>query len=348
MTRPNLFDYATKELSQDAVICWLLKWAGQSKGDNSEAEELRSCGLRLLRAVLPGVELGPETVVRVFHQVKHIDILARVNDRHVLLVEDKTNTREHSDQLNRYYEDVRNGKLPRYTKIGETAQEDIHRVCIKTGNQSLEDRRRIEGQRYAVFDRADFLGVLEPYRGRNETLLDFRRHLRRWQRETGMFREWTSPPGPPEEHTRSCEGLYALIEEHYQDRRSEVWGGLTSRNGGYIGLWMEPAKTSNRRFQMWIERDRISFRFFGAKGDTSVKGMDREKKYWAQAFLDWGRGRLVKPKRLEATKTKPMCVAEWRGWLDFDEHGRLDLDRSVENIDRARKVLRETIGHGRK
>lgn len=343
MNLPNLFDYATKELSQDAVICWLLAWAGQSKSGNPEIEELRSCGLRLLRAVLPGVELGPETVVCVYHQVKHIDILAHVNHRHVLLVEDKTNTREHSDQLTRYYEDVRDGKLVKYTKIGETAPEDIHRVCIKTGNQSLEDRRRIESQHYAVFNRADLLGVLEPYRGRNETLLDFRRHLCRWQRETGMFREWASPP---EEHDRSCEGLYALIEERYQDRRSEVWGGLTTRNGGYIGLWMEPAETSNRRFQMWIERDRISFRFYGAKGGTSVKGMDREKKYWAQAFLDWGRGRLVKPKRLEATKTKPMCVAEWRGWLKFDECGRLDLDRSVKNIDRARSVLRKTIRHG--
>ena len=24
---PNLFDFATKELSQDAVICWLIAWA---------------------------------------------------------------------------------------------------------------------------------------------------------------------------------------------------------------------------------------------------------------------------------------------------------------------------------
>ena len=37
--RPNLFDYATSELSQDAVICWLVACAAESTGD------LQECGL---------------------------------------------------------------------------------------------------------------------------------------------------------------------------------------------------------------------------------------------------------------------------------------------------------------
>ena len=27
MYTPNLFNYATKELSQDAMICWIIAWA---------------------------------------------------------------------------------------------------------------------------------------------------------------------------------------------------------------------------------------------------------------------------------------------------------------------------------
>ena len=30
---PNLFDYATKELSQDAFFCWLLAWADEECRD---------------------------------------------------------------------------------------------------------------------------------------------------------------------------------------------------------------------------------------------------------------------------------------------------------------------------
>ena len=107
---------------------------------------------------------------------------------------------------------------------------------------------------------------------------------------------------------------------------------------------MEPAETSkNSRFAMWIEKDRISFRFYGAKGCPSLKGMNREKQYWARAFIERGGGRFKRPRRLEATKTKPMCVSEWRCWLAFEEDGRFDMDRSVENIDRARQILLTTI-----
>ena len=37
MTTPNLFKFATSELSQDAFICWLLSWAKK----DYEIQELR-------------------------------------------------------------------------------------------------------------------------------------------------------------------------------------------------------------------------------------------------------------------------------------------------------------------
>ena len=43
--RPNLFDYATKELSQDAVICWLVACAAEATGD------LQKCGLEFVHAL---------------------------------------------------------------------------------------------------------------------------------------------------------------------------------------------------------------------------------------------------------------------------------------------------------
>ena len=47
--KPNIFRYATKELSQDAVICWLIEWAYH---DDPEYEQLRKCGQRT-RTVSP-------------------------------------------------------------------------------------------------------------------------------------------------------------------------------------------------------------------------------------------------------------------------------------------------------
>ena len=146
--------------------------------------------------------------------------------------------------------------------------------------------------------------------------------------------------------------MYARIQKNYLEDRSDDWddwGGLTSRNGGYCGVWMEPCTTSkNSRFAIWIEQDRISFRLYGAKTKRSVTGMEREKTFWARAFVENGEGRFVKPRTLNATKTKPMCVSEWQGWLKFGKDGLLDVRKSIGNIDRAKKILLDTIRTGRK
>ena len=46
---PNLFNYATKELSQDAVICWLIACAAEATGD------LQKCGLEFAYSISGGV-----------------------------------------------------------------------------------------------------------------------------------------------------------------------------------------------------------------------------------------------------------------------------------------------------
>ena len=51
MCRPNLFDYATKELSQDAVICWLIAWA-QTEPTDERDRMLRDLGRSFVDALL--------------------------------------------------------------------------------------------------------------------------------------------------------------------------------------------------------------------------------------------------------------------------------------------------------
>ena len=49
--KPNVSDYATKELSQDAVICWSINWSGAQAEDESE-QALRNRRRALLEALL--------------------------------------------------------------------------------------------------------------------------------------------------------------------------------------------------------------------------------------------------------------------------------------------------------
>lgn len=346
---PNIFSFATKELSQDAVICWLIDWAGTDTTGSDEDDALRRCGRAFVDALFAKwpdwkVELGEEMRTEVLAQHANIDVLARVDSRHVLLIEDKTDTSAHHGQLDRYWDLVVDGKTP----FGEVATDDLFPFYFKTGNHSLRDRQDAEKQEYAVFDRTDFLAVLDTYAGTNAILVDFRDHLRQWEQDTNSFRWWTKDTKDEERSDRGWEGLYRWIEESAllpdcglglvtSDRE---WGLLTTQVGGYWGVWIEPKEIGG--FSLWLEKGRINFRLYG-----SVKEQNRDKEYWANALSECGGGRLDRPRRLVAAKTKPMCVAEWREWLAFGEDGRLDKDGTLQNLVEAKEIVQRALAAAR-
>lgn len=121
-------------------------------------------------------------------------------------------------------------------------------------------------------------------------------------------------------------------------------GPLVSRVNGFLGIEIIPTETSkNSKFSIWIEKDKISIRLWGAKKDYSTIGMKREKRYWANQLERHGVDRFVRPRRLEETSTKPMCVANWLGWLVFSETNRIDLIRTLDNVREAQAILLKSI-----
>ena len=157
MNEPNLFSYATKELSQDAVICWLIEWS-QHDGD------MGHLGRRFVETLLNHkrdrqARIGAKPQVEIIRQDNGIDILARIDSKHVLLIEDKIDGEPHSDQLARYRKAVLSGQ----TELKEVSEDDLVPIYFKTGNQSRGDatdghREAMAG--YTVFDRPDLMAVL--------------------------------------------------------------------------------------------------------------------------------------------------------------------------------------------
>lgn len=101
LNQPNIFDYATSELSQDAFLCYLLVFGKEEyKKDFSEEytiahKFLEKCGID-----------KKEKILSIQHQVKHIDVLI-VTTNHILIIEDKIYTKEHDDQIVRYVKSIR-------------------------------------------------------------------------------------------------------------------------------------------------------------------------------------------------------------------------------------------------
>src|SRR6266513_1303101 len=122
--RPNLFSYATSELSQDAFLSWILAWASPCHQESDPV--LHRTVVKLLDTVfhLCGESLPTIVSLKIERQFQGLDVLVLVNDGHAVLIEDKTNTREHGNQLARYLDEVRKRwperrQIPIYFKTTE-------------------------------------------------------------------------------------------------------------------------------------------------------------------------------------------------------------------------------------
>jgi hypothetical protein len=108
MSQPNLFSYATSELSQDAFICWLLSWAAP-KYKNIDTE-LHNCSKKLIGAFFEKHKVTtPESIhsIEIRKQDNNIDVLCIINDTYPIIIEDKTGTKNHSGQLSRYLDNIK-------------------------------------------------------------------------------------------------------------------------------------------------------------------------------------------------------------------------------------------------
>lgn len=146
MDRNNLFQYATKELSQDAFFCWLINWVAYPNSS------LHSAGVAALNLFLGSNKQDSYFNVKVQRQYKKIDVLILFNDTYALIIEDKTNTSEHGEQIARYKK-LLSEDYPDRT---------ILTAYIKTGIIYDEDAR-IVYKADAVVTLDDLLRVLHPF-----------------------------------------------------------------------------------------------------------------------------------------------------------------------------------------
>lgn len=166
-TSNNLFSYATKELSQDAVIMWLLNDEMLRNAFLTDLLSKDVSGNKLKnhitidsfpRDILPGVIANP---VRQ-HDSMDVFIVANTNDNKkvAVIIEDKTDTSLHDDQVSRYVKAVREDKEL------DCVEAEIHFVLFKTGEYTFWERDRykqdveksgIVGHFYSAKDLLGFL-----------------------------------------------------------------------------------------------------------------------------------------------------------------------------------------------
>ena len=341
--KPNLFAYATKELSQDAMICWLIAWSATAAG--SEAHKaLCELGRRFVEALLGKHEVKLAGAVRraEIHQQEHgIDVLARIHDEnstHVLLIEDKTHTSAHGDQLRRYRDVVNAGK---------TSLRNVREhwpVYLKTGNLSLAEEVNVEKAGYKVFHREDLLVVLDGYQGTHPIVTDFRKHVRGLEDDFNSFGDWHQGDDRGTWTRAGWEGLFRRLERELEaeDKHAMGWGYVPNQAGGFLGFWLSPSdvgEESEFYIQLEVvpgnpERQKLCFKVVPGNEDTGKYAKD------FHGVLREVSGELMeRPGRFGRRGSVTMTVGWWRGeWLAFGDDGRLDIMRIADNLRQAAKV----------
>lgn len=172
-TTPNIFNYATKELSQDAFFIWLLQWAAKEYSDHP----MHKVGRGFLQLLM-----NDETYVcdkiKITKQWKKVDIVASIDNKDFIVIEDKTNSHRHSDQLEKYAEAARN-----HCKKKDLNPPTL--VYLKTGNEDDRNFPAIEALGYTVITRKKILQLLIQYSAiENETFQDFLKYLNQIEQDT--------------------------------------------------------------------------------------------------------------------------------------------------------------------
>jgi hypothetical protein len=171
----NLFDYATKELSQDAFLRWLFE------NYNCEDKDVCLQAKKLIGSFLgiDNLEVEEISELKTYSQWRKVDILLRFkygDKLFCIAIEDKTYTEEH-EQLKNY-----NKSLEEYVnwlkKEYSNSNIVVKKVFYKTAKLSSDEIERVKGNGWEVFDIDKIYPLFSTnYNIENNILNDYIKHI---------------------------------------------------------------------------------------------------------------------------------------------------------------------------
>lgn len=178
-TKPNLFTYATSELSQDAFLCWLFEHIALKTGDIAHHVAKRLLEKMMQKAVHFYPQLQQKNVLdeplKIERQVKQIDVLltfeSNQGEKTYIIIEDKTESGEsRKNQLEHYQSKL---KINPSTDI-------IIPVLFKTGYTPKHIQANLAERRIVFIGYEDIYEIFNPFRselGQDVILNSWWRHF---------------------------------------------------------------------------------------------------------------------------------------------------------------------------
>ena len=323
--KPNLFCYATSELSQDAFLLWLIEWANKDYQHADSA--LHTCATSFVQELLGKDKSYSVEAVEVRKQWKNIDVSALVNNEYFLVIEDKKATKEHSNQLNRYLE------------IAKVEYENS-KVEIKPIYFKMEEQGNYEGVKeagFAIFKRDKMLPILSEYANstekskQNEIIIDYYKYLDDLDKkiksyQTQPLSEWCG---------YSWKGFYSELQKHIGGN----WDYVSNQAGGFLGFWWhfkyESFGDSEYDYYLQIEQGKFCFK---VNPYNKERGHAIRDHYRAKLFDKASEHniQIQKKGRIGKTMTVAILSSDFR---ELDENGLIDMEKTLEKIRKIQAMV---------
>ncbi|MGE7774248.1 PD-(D/E)XK nuclease family protein [Chitinophaga sp. NPDC101104] len=327
---PNLFAIATKELSHDAVITWLLQWANPTY--KNEDHELHQCGLSLLKTFIPHLLTEKIIEVTASRQRSRIDIWTEIiledNSKILLIIENKVFANEHNNQLERYKE-----LAELYAKENGFRLECVY---VKIGSQAGKITKSIQQKGFRVIDRNMMLAGLNVLPATaNQIFNDYRSFLQHI--EDLHQRYLTLPIGKWDDN--AWVGFYLYVESQIE---INMWHFVNNPSGGFWNMCLNWGYWHAFPIYMQIEQGKLCYKIAvhseETNGDNSKMDVNVIQKYIHEQLIDFaigsGYAEIKKPVKQSWTGGyRTIAIVEQDKWLG-DANEILEPGKAISSIRR--------------
>jgi hypothetical protein len=324
--RPNIFEISTKELTQDAFITWLIKWADPS--NNKYDTNLHKCGIDFVKYLIKkqfneDIEINK---VEAGRQRKNIDIWADVNEKYFIIIEDKIFASEHSNQLERYR---------------ETAIEwykDNHRelvyIYLKTGTEAKSSLKIVSEKGFSIIERLELINFFKRYRIKNNIFIDFVKKINRLEKvenayDSKKIKLWD---------WNCWIGFY-----HFLDTKLEIadWRYVANPSGGFLGIWWHFLKWKDYNVYIQIEQGNLCFKI-GEVYENRKDVRDEWFNILMKKSYKKNRNEINKPIRFGNGTYMTVAIVERKNWLG-DDNEIINKEKVLATLKEYEKFLKYCI-----
>jgi len=176
----NIFNFATSELTQDAFICWLIANAKEEATD----DEMKNIGKALVTdffSKISSIDLFSPSEIKISfgpeRQFQRADVYFEASVggcTHGFIVEDKTWSCVHSDQLQRYKRDISENRAKEVSLPGS----NIHGIYFKTGYLYDFEKGECDKVGYSTYSSTAFYKLLSNSKSDNPILKMYIEYLK--------------------------------------------------------------------------------------------------------------------------------------------------------------------------